>query len=88
MHFIGPDQLHGYDERLTTDIYPADFAWTPNWARRPARQTVGHQHAQRACRPGPCVRSLQIDYDDEVEHFAVQRLYDLARERGSASPSS
>jgi len=25
MHFVGPDQLHGFEERLTTDIYPADF---------------------------------------------------------------
>ncbi len=32
MHFVGPDQLHGYEERLTTDIYPADFGWTPNWS--------------------------------------------------------
>ncbi len=24
MHFCGPDQLHGFEERLTTDIYPAD----------------------------------------------------------------
>ena len=31
MHFVGPDQLHGYEERVTTDIYPADFGWTPNW---------------------------------------------------------
>lgn len=31
MHFAGPDQLHGYEERLTTDIYPSDFGWTPNW---------------------------------------------------------
>ncbi|HCO55359.1 MAG TPA: choline-sulfatase, partial [Pelagibacterium sp.] len=29
MHFVGPDQLHGFEERLTTDIYPADFGWTP-----------------------------------------------------------
>src|SRR4051794_37764236 len=21
MHFVGPDQLHGFEERLTTDIY-------------------------------------------------------------------
>lgn len=26
MHFIG-DQLHGYEERLTSDIYPGDFGW-------------------------------------------------------------
>ena len=31
MHFVGADQLHGFEERLTTDVYPADFAWTPDW---------------------------------------------------------
>ena len=31
MHFIGPDQLHGYEQRLTSDIYPGDFGWTVNW---------------------------------------------------------
>ena len=31
MHFCGPDQLHGFEQRLTTDIYPADFGWTPDW---------------------------------------------------------
>ncbi len=29
MHFVGPDQLHGFAERLTTDVYPADFTWHP-----------------------------------------------------------
>jgi choline-sulfatase len=78
MHFIGPDQLHGYEERLTTDIYPADYAWTPDWRRGP-----GHRPTGVSMRPvveaGPCIRSLQIDYDDEVEYRAVQRLHDLAR---------
>ena len=26
MHFCGPDQLHGFEERLTTDIYPPTTA--------------------------------------------------------------
>lgn len=26
MHFVGPDQLHGFERRLTTDIYDADFS--------------------------------------------------------------
>ena len=26
MHFIG-EQLHGFEERLTPDIYPGDFGW-------------------------------------------------------------
>ncbi|MCC2677140.1 MAG: betC [Ramlibacter sp.] len=81
MHFIGPDQLHGFAERLTTDIYPADFAWTPNWAAGPRDRPSGISMLN-VLQAGPCVRSLQMDYDDEVEHLAVQRLYDLAREPG------
>src|SRR5690606_21086538 len=37
MHFVGPDQLHGFEERLTTDIYPADFGWTPDY-RKPGER--------------------------------------------------
>jgi choline-sulfatase len=79
MHFIGPDQLHGFAERLTTDIYPADFSWTPDWAAGPADKPSGISMLN-VLQAGPCVRSLQMDYDDEVEHLALQRLYDLARE--------
>ena len=78
MHFIGPDQLHGYDERLTTDIYPADFAWTPDWLKGPAFRPTGVS-MRPVLEAGPCVRSMQIDYDDEVEYRGAQCLYDLAR---------
>jgi choline-sulfatase len=27
MHFVGPDQTHGFRQRLTTDIYSSDFGW-------------------------------------------------------------
>ena len=37
MHFVGPDQLHGFEERLTTDIYPAAFG---HCSDQPARATV------------------------------------------------
>ena len=86
MHFVGPDQLHGYERRLTTDIYPADFLWVPDWSKGPSyRPTgVGMGHVVDA---GPCVRNMQIDYDEEVAHAAVQEIYDLARGRcGSVLP--
>jgi choline-sulfatase len=41
MHFVGPDQLHGFEERLTTDIYPADFGWTPDYRSRANASTGG-----------------------------------------------
>ncbi len=78
MHFIGADQLHGFDERLTTDIYPADFAWTPDWRKGPAYRPTGVS-MRPVLEAGPCLRSMQIDYDDEVEYKGAQCLYDLAR---------
>ena len=42
MHFCGPDQLHGFEERLTTDIYPADFGWTPDWDHPEIRPSWYH----------------------------------------------
>lgn len=77
MHFAGPDQLHGFEERLTTDIYPADFSWTPNWSEPEAK--VKFQDMQNVIEAGPCARSLQIDYDDEVEYQACKWLFDQAR---------
>ena len=79
MHFVGPDQLHGFEERLTTDIYPADFSWTPNWSDPGAK--VRFQDMTNVLQPGPCERSLQIDYDDEVEFHAIRWLYDRARDQ-------
>ena len=78
MHFIGPDQLHGYNERLTTDIYPSNFAWTPDWVKGESFRPTGI-NMRAVVDAGVCVRSLQIDYDDEVEHSGVQKIYDLAR---------
>ena len=79
MHFIGPDQLHGFEERLTTDVYPANFAWMANWDRGPQYISSGVTLSS-IVEAGPCVRSLQMDYDDEVEYTGVQKLYDLARD--------
>ena len=32
MHFVGPEQQHGFRMRLTTDIYSTDFSWVkPEW---------------------------------------------------------
>ena len=40
MHFCGPDQLHGYEQRLTSDIYPGDYGWSVNWDE-PVRLSLG-----------------------------------------------
>ena len=80
MHFVGPDQLHGFEERLTADIYPGDLDWTPDW-RLPASQHVPWYHTMESVlQPGVCTASMQQDYDDEVAFRAVRKILDLARE--------
>jgi choline-sulfatase len=81
MHFVGPDQLHGFEERLTTDIYPADVDWTPDW-RRPLSQPLPWYHTMESVlTPGICAASMQTDYDEEVSFQAVRKLYEIARHR-------
>jgi choline-sulfatase len=78
MHFCGPDQLHGFEERLTTDIYPSDFGWTPDWSRFQERPPWYHT-MDSVTQAGSCTRTNQIDFDDEVVGAARQKLFDLAR---------
>jgi choline-sulfatase len=74
MHFCGPDQLHGFEERLTTDIYPADFGWTPDWDHPDDRPTWYHDMSS-VTEAGPCVRSNQLDFDEEVTFAAERSLF-------------
>lgn len=76
MHFVGADQLHGFEQRLTTDIYPADFNWTGDWTEKTPEFA---NDARSFSGAGVCARNVQMDYDDEVCHRARQKLFDLAR---------
>ena len=78
MHFCGPEQLHGFEERLTTDIYPSDFGWTPDWTR-PEERPAWYHTMDSVTQAGPCVRTCQLDFDDEVVCAARQKLFDLVR---------
>ncbi|SHO67419.1 choline-sulfatase [Pseudoxanthobacter soli DSM 19599] len=79
MHFVGPDQLHGFEERLTTDIYPADFGWTPDYARPGERIDWWYHNLGSVTGAGVAEITNQLEYDDEVAYHAGRRLYDLAR---------
>ena len=84
MHFVGPDQLHGFEERLTTDIYPADFGWTPDYRKPGERIDWWYHNLGSVAGAGVAETTNQMEYDDEVAFHATQKLYELARafERG------
>ena len=79
MHFVGPDQRHGYMRRLVGDITPSqagpgtagygELAGTPGQNRRAAELSG----------PG---RSPVLQYDEQV----VEATCDLLRQRGAGEP--
>ena len=79
MHFVGPDQLHGFEERRTTDIYPADFGWTPDWLNPDERIDWWFHNMDSVTKAGVAEVTNQLLFDDEVGHQGVRALHDLAR---------
>jgi choline-sulfatase len=79
MHFVGPDQMHGFEERLTTDIYPADFGWTPDYRKPGERIDWWYHNLGSVTGAGVAEITNQLEYDDDVAHQANQKLYDLSR---------
>jgi choline-sulfatase len=84
MHFVGPDQLHGFEERLTTDIYPADFGWTPDYRKPGERIDWWYHNMGSVTGAGVAEITNQMEYDDEVAFLANQKLYQLSRENDDA----
>lgn len=79
MHFVGPDQLHGFEQRMTTDVYPADFGWTPDYSRPGERIDWWYHNMGSVTGAGVAEITNQLEFDDEVAHHSLARLYDLSR---------
>lgn len=79
MHFVGPDQMHGFESRLTTDIYPADFGWTPDYRKPGERIDWWYHNLGSVTGAGVAEITNQLEYDDDVAHQATQKIYDLSR---------
>ncbi|KAK5111985.1 hypothetical protein LTR62_004519 [Meristemomyces frigidus] len=84
MHFIG-EQLHGYEYRLTPDIYPGDMGWSVDWTN-PDTRLEWYHNSSSILQAGPCVRSNQLDYDEEVMYKAKQFMYDHVRKPAGSRP--
>jgi choline-sulfatase len=76
MHFIGPDQLHGFEERPMTDVYPAGFDWIPDWELADDERLPWYHDLSSVVRAGPVRSTLQLAYDAEVVERALGVLRD------------
>jgi choline-sulfatase len=77
MHFIGPDQLHGFEKRLTTDVFPSDFTWLPKRFEE-GLDDFADFHTQPIAidyvTAGVRQWSMQFDYDEETHFRALEYL--------------
>ena len=78
-HFVGPDMLHGFHERLVPELYPTDFSWTPSWDEV---RMNSNNNSSGVTRAGICARSVQMDHDEAVLYRAKAKLHDYARIKG------
>ena len=74
MHFVGPDQLHGFRTRFNTNIYPADFSWAPT---RGVDNQVRRKHAQQYIGKNIHVGKWNqfLSYDEETHLRAREYLH-------------
>jgi len=79
MHFIGPDQEHGFEERLTTDVYPADLDMVPDWDKPLDQRLQWYHDADAVFTAGPSQATVQQDFDDEVLFRSLRHLNDRVR---------
>ena len=84
MHFIGPDQQHGFEERLTTDVYPADLDMVPDWTRSLDQRMQWYHDADAVFTAGVSKATVQQDFDDEVGFRALRHLNDRVRANQAA----
>ena len=85
MHFVGPDQLHGLERRLTTDIYPSNFVWTPDWNHDRTRG-IENQKGVHGSEAGVCTWSEQLDYDEKAHLEALEFLRSHRQDSHNQNP--
>jgi choline-sulfatase len=83
MHFIGPDQLHGFRRRLTTDVFPAGVNWVPTLDVEGKFGAGSHARSYVAPNVGVRPWTKFLSYDEET-HF---RALEYICERGRTAPA-
>ncbi len=81
MHFVGPDQLHGFHRRLTPDVFPEDFSWNSLWSKG-----VGYNAGANVSKVKGASVVVWDDQYDFDEHAISESERFLLRE--SARPDS
>lgn len=81
MHFVGPDQLHGFRRRLTTDVFPATMDWVPTMDEEGRFVRGGHARSYVPPEVGVRPWTTFLSYDEETHFRALEYLRERSRLR-------
>lgn len=79
MHFVGPDQLHGFSRRLTTDVFPATMDWVPTMDEEGRFVRGGHARSYVPPEVGVRPWTKFLSYDEETHFRALEYLRERRR---------
>jgi choline-sulfatase len=78
MHYVGPDQLHGFEHRLTRDIHATGFELTPDWTRGEyANPGTGVKRLKNA---GVIDWNNHLAYDEKVLFRTLEKIRDFGKQ--------
>jgi len=83
IHYVGPDQLHGFRKRLLPNIYPADFSWTKSRDNK-IPKTHARSYLGSAVHIGRSGRN--IEYDELAHREALGYLAEKAAHKREGAP--
>jgi choline-sulfatase len=79
MHFVGPDQLHGFRRRLTTDVFPAGMDWVPTQDAEGRFVRGGHARLYVPPRVGVAPWTMFLSFDEETHFRALEFIRERSR---------
>jgi choline-sulfatase len=79
MHFVGPDQLHGFRRRLTTDVFPAGMDWVPTQDEDGRFVRGGHARLYVPPRVGVAPWTMFMSFDEETHFRALEFIRERSR---------
>jgi choline-sulfatase len=75
MHFIGADQLHGFQRRLNTDVYPSGFLWSFPLPSEDGKDFVAYDHSREYLAENIGAGwTKDVQYDEETQFRALEYL--------------
>ncbi len=79
LHGIGPDRLHGFDDRLAGGTDPGDIRWPPDYRTPGSHGDCWYHSLASVTGAGIADSANQPDHNDTVARQAVQKLTELSR---------